>query len=315
MSLSDSPVKRLPKVAVCLAAYNGIKYLPQQAKTILSQQSVDITLFVSVDVSTDGTEAWARELAKRDTRVQLLPTGQKFGGAAANFFRLVRDIDFDEFEYVAFADQDDIWLPQKLENAVKTLIKKNAQAYSSDVTAFWESGHSVYIKKSYPQRKWDYLFESAGPGCTYVLSQRLALELQHFLRDQPEKMVKVGLHDWFSYVFARSKGYNWVIDNNAYMLYRQHANNQVGVNAGWRAFAWRVRQILGGWGLDQARLIATLAAPDNQSIQKVLRRPGRWPLLQLAWMANQCRRRPRDRFLFACSCVVLAIVGGNTNGK
>jgi rhamnosyltransferase len=315
MSFSGDTFEKLPSVAVCLAAYNGAQYLPQQVKSILSQQSVEVTLFVSVDVSTDGTEAWALALTQKDPRVHLLPTGQKFGGAAANFFRLVRDIDFTHFDYVAFADQDDIWLPQKLQNAVKTLIGQCAHAYSSDVTAFWETGRSVYIKKSYPQRKWDYFFESAGPGCTFVLGRDLVVDMQCFLRDRPEKMAQVGLHDWFSYAFARSRGYCWVIDSNAYMLYRQHSNNQVGVNAGWQAFAWRVRQVLGGWGLGQARLIARLVASEEPWVKLTLFRPGRWPLLQLALMANQCRRRPRDRFLFACSCVMMALMGGNSNDK
>jgi len=315
MIAPESVQVKLPKIAVCLAAYNGMQYLPQQVCSILSQQAVEIALFVSVDVSTDGTEAWVRELAHRDSRVQLLPTGQRFGGAAPNFFRLIRDIDFTPFEYIAFADQDDIWLPQKLQYAVKTLIEHDAQAYSSDVTAFWENGRSVYIKKSYPQRNWDYLFESAGPGCTFVLCQKLALDLQQFLQIMPQKVIKVGLHDWFSYAFARSRGYRWVIDANAFMLYRQHAGNQVGVNAGWRAFAYRVRQVLGGWGLQQARLIASVVASGDQRGMRALMRTGRWPLLQLALMANQCRRRPRDRALFACSCVVLAFMGEINNGE
>jgi len=155
----------LPSIAVCLAAFNGIRYIQQQLDSILSQADVQVTVFVSVDRSIDGTENWFSTVQAKEPRVVLLPTGAAFGGAARNFFRLLRDTDFAAFDYVAYADQDDIWLPGKLKRACDTLTQAGAQGYSSDVVAFWDSGKSLYIKKSYPQRRWDYLFESAGPGC------------------------------------------------------------------------------------------------------------------------------------------------------
>ena len=155
--VSKSP--SLPSVAVCLAAFNGTRHLQAQMDSILGQVGVAATVFVSVDRSTDGTEAWFGRLASEDDRVVLLPFGEKFGGAASNFFRLLREADFADFDYVAFADQDDIWLPGKLKRAVEQITLLNMDGYSSDVLAFWESGRSCYIKKSYPQRLWDYLFE------------------------------------------------------------------------------------------------------------------------------------------------------------
>ena len=299
----------LPSVAACLAAFNGMRYLPQQVNSILSQTGVLVTLYVSVDCSSDGTEDWFRQLQETEHRVVLLPCGEVFGGAAPNFFRLIRDVDFSAFDYVAYADQDDIWLPEKLCRATEQLIETGSDGYSSDVMAFWESGRSAYIRKSYPQRQWDYLFESAGPGCTFVMRRDLALKLQAALRQNPQGVREVGLHDWFTYAFARAHNHPWVIDRYASLMYRQHEGNQVGVNAGVSALLWRVRKILDGWGLNQARMIAKFTGADRSPFARQWLAGGRIALLHLALQARNCRRKPLDRFWFAASCLALALVG------
>ena len=296
-------------VAVCLAAFNGMRFLQQQIDSIFAQVNVDVTLYVSVDLSTDGTEQWFRALQSTDQRVVLLPYGAQFGGAASNFFRLVRDVDFSGFDYVAFADQDDIWLPEKLARATERMQATHAEGYSSDIIAFWPSGRNRYIKKSYPQRRWDYLFESAGPGCTFVLSRRLAMDLQHFLQSNMHQTREIGLHDWFTYAYARAHGYVWHIDAYAGLMYRQHGGNQVGVNSGMAAFLWRVGRVLNGWGLNQARMIADLVAVGSHAFVQRWQGGGRRSMLALAWQASQCRRKPLDRVWFAASCLALAVVG------
>lgn len=303
------PLNFLPSVAVCLAAFNGVRYLPQQMDSILSQTGVLVTVFVSVDCSSDGTEGWFRQLQQTEQRVVLLPCGEKFGGAAPNFFRLLREVDFSAFDYVAYADQDDIWLPGKLKRATEWLMETGADGYSSDVVAFWESGRSTYIKKSYPQRQWDYLFESAGPGCTFVFRRNLALELQTALQQNQQGARDVGLHDWFTYAFARARNHPWVIDDYASLMYRQHDENQVGVNAGASALVWRARQVLNGWGLNQARLIARFIGAGDMPFVRQWMGGGRFALLKLAFQARNCRRKPADRLWFSMSCLALAVIG------
>ena len=306
MPLTESRARR---VAVCLAAFNGMHYLQEQVDSIFAQKGVAITVFVSVDRSTDGTEEWFRTLQSQDARVVLLPCGEVFGGAARNFFRLVREVDFSPFDYVAYADQDDVWLPEKLKRAVDAMLGQGADGYSSDVVAFWESGRTRYIKKSYPQQRWDFLFESAGPGCTFVFSRQLALDMQGVLRQNMPQSLGVGLHDWFTYAFARSHGYRWIIDAFGGLHYRQHGQNQVGVNAGLAAVVWRAKKVLNGWGLNQARLIAELVGVSSQEFVRGWSAGGRWSMLKLALQSAHCRRKPGDRVWFALSCMALALIG------
>lgn len=306
--MSEKPPHQ-PKVAVCIAAFNGVLWLQEQIVSILSQIGVQVTLFASVDLSVDGTEEWFDQISLRHLNIVVLPHGDHFGGAAPNFFRLLADVDFSDFDYVSLADQDDIWLPEKLFRAHQLLSMTGADAYSSNVTAFWPDGRKLLIEKSQPQVQWDFLFEAAGPGCTYVVRKDLACVIQSLIRRRWSEVLQVGLHDWFIYAYARANGYRWVIDHHAGLLYRQHDKNLVGVNIGWRAFLQRSRKILGGWGLSQSALIAELVGLGNDPFVRRWSNGSRVGLLSLSLHAWQCRRRLRDKMLFALSCAALLLAG------
>ena len=294
-----------PRVAVLLAAYNGMQWIEEQLDSILNQQHVCPTVFVSIDQSTDGTQDFCNRMAQENSSIRVLPYGESFGGAARNFFRIVHELDFSEFDYVCFADQDDIWLPDKLDRAHRMLVKAGAHAYSSNVTAFWPDGRKSLVEKSQKQVQWDFLFEAAGPGCTYVLHRQLACAVQALVRSRWPEVQQVGLHDWFVYAFARANGYRWVIDDYSGMLYRQHEKNQVGVNRGWQAMLHRARKIFSGWGLSQSALIAELVGLGNDPFVRQWSGGSRAGLVWLACHAWQCRRRVRDKLLFSLSCLVL----------
>jgi len=303
--------KAQPNIAVCLAAFNGMRWLPEQLDSILNQTDVSVTVFVSVDHSTDGTEGWINDRSAEDERIVILPHGASFGGAARNFFRLLREVDFDGFDYVSLADQDDIWFEGKLKQAHDLLALTGADAYSSNVMALWPSGKTSLIVKSQHQRAWDFLFEAAGPGCTYVMKVALVQTIQIRLRQCWAEVQEVGLHDWFLYAFARANRYQWVIDEQANMYYRQHDDNQVGVNTGWQAFNHRMHKILSGWALSQAALISGVVGLGGDPFVVRCLHSGRLGFLRLAIHAMQCRRRARDRVIFVFSCLAVCVVGSS----
>ena len=295
------------RVAVLLAAYNGEQFIREQVDSILAQEGVDISVFVSVDNSNDGTEALVDAIASSDSSVFVLPHGQHFGGAGPNFYRLIKDVDFASFDYVALADQDDIWLPSKLSRAVELIAEKQVDAYSSNVTAFWPDGRQQVINKSQPQTQYDFLFEAAGPGCTYVLSNKLAANIKSHLINNPAVNLIV-FHDWLIYAFARANGYRWLIDRSSGMLYRQHNLNQVGANAGFKAFTYRADKVLSGWGLSQAYLVARAIGMEDDSFVKVWSSGTRLGYLRLAIAGWSCRRRVRDKVFFILACLLLCLV-------
>jgi rhamnosyltransferase len=304
------------RFAVCLAAYNGMSFMVQQIETILKQMEVDVQIFISIDQSTDGSEAFLSKWALTEPRLTLLPFGQHFGGAGPNFYRLLSDVDFSGFDYVSFADQDDIWHPEKLWRAHYLMTEQGALGYSSNFTAFWPTGEDRFVNKAFPQRNFDFLFESAGPGCTYVLHKKLALPLQEMVRHSDARLLGVDYHDWLTYAFARTHNFPWVIDSWSSMQYRQHAHNQIGVNSGWRSFLLRAKKILNGYGFEQSILIANLVhASSLPMVQRGLL-GGRSGYLWLAMCANQCRRKRIDQLWFFISCVLFALfmpkAGGDT---
>ncbi len=298
-----------PRIAVALAAFNGVAYLAPQLESILGQTGVSVTVFASVDPSSDGTEAWLQQRAAEEPRLRLLPPAGRFGCAAANFLRLLRDIDLHGFDALCFADQDDIWLADKLARACQQLRDSGAQGYSSNVTAFWPDGRQRLIDKAQPQRRWDHLFEAAGPGCTYVLAPALAAALQRVARDRQQELVPLNYHDWFVYAFARIQGHRWVIDPYPGVRYRQHTGNQVGANTGVQAFLRRAAKVRNGEALTQARLIASAAGLRRDHPVMRWLHQGRAGLLRLAFQARHCRRRRLEQVYFFVSCLLTAATG------
>ncbi|MGO2113071.1 MAG: glycosyltransferase, partial [Pseudoclavibacter sp.] len=220
-----------PRIAVLLATHNGERYLEEQLSTILSQRDVDLTLLVSDDNSSDGTRDLLKEAAARDPRIHLLTTGI-FGAPAPNFYRLLSELDLDGVDYVAFADQDDRWMPGKLASHAALLAENRADGVSSNVTAFRPDGSRTLIRKDYPQRLADFLFETPGPGSSFLLTNRLARLVQRELLTPESPARQAFAHDWLIYAMARSADMRWVIDPTSTVEYRQHDANAVGANSG-----------------------------------------------------------------------------------
>lgn len=299
-----------PRIAVLLAAYNGMLWIEEQITSILSQAAVDVTVFISVDPSSDGTEAWCENYAARHSQVVLLPMVGSFGGASGNFFRLIRDVPLDSYDFVAFADQDDIWFQNKLSRAVSAIRTLQVDAYSSNVTAFWSDGQRHLLNKAQPQVSWDYVFEAAGPGCTYVMCRKLAADFKQSIRTNWRYLQAVTLHDWYCYAFARRNGYRWFIDPEPSMSYRQHENNQIGANKGLRSLIARYKIIHDGWWFKQVQLICKLLKLESDPFISGWLNLRRAELLKLSFSAWKCRRRVRDKFFFFCICWLTALIGG-----
>ncbi len=299
------------KVAVILACYNGVNWLEEQILSIQKQNNIAITIFINVDLSTDGTEKLVEQIIKKNKNIYALPFGKKFGCAAANFFELILKVNFEKYDFVALSDQDDVWHPKKIYRALSILRQNNAEAYSSNVEAFWENYKKKKINKSQKQKKWDFLFESAGPGCTFVLSKSLALNLKQFIFKNQKVIKRVKMHDWFIYAYARSNGYLWVIDNFYSVSYRQHTGNEIGVNSGFRALIYRINKVKSGWALNQSILIINLLGMQNLLFIKKWIFLNRIGFLKLAFCSFNCRRKLLDVFIFFVVCIYYAIFGIN----
>ncbi|EHU9124260.1 glycosyltransferase, partial [Escherichia coli] len=283
--------------------YNGEQWIQEQISSILKQKNVDVTLFISIDQSSDNTLMLCEELALSEPRINLLPYGDIFGGAALNFYRLIKDVDFTSFDYISFADQDDIWLEDKLQRA--SLFLEKYDVYSSNVIAFWPNGKAVLINKAQPQVKYDFLFEAAGPGCTYVIHRDVAIEFKKFIVSKWQEVKKIELHDWLFYSFSRVKNFQWVIDERPGMYYRQHQNNQVGANNTMAGAVKRLNLIKCKWYREQiCRMISVFEDEVYIPFYRELKTDSYFDKLKILPYLNKIRRRPRDRMYLAIAILI-----------
>jgi rhamnosyltransferase len=289
----------MKKIAVLLASHNGKKYIKEQIDSILNQEKVNITIFVSDDSSTDYTIEYVQNIYENNEKLIYLENNQKFGGAAKNFYRLIRDVDFLKFDYISFSDQDDIWYKDKLARAITVIEEKQVDAYSSNILAFWEDGRKKIIKKSQRQVKYDYLFESAGPGCSYVLSQKLAQEIRIFIIRNWQYVNQISLHDWLIYAISREKGYQWYIDEAITIKYRQHSHNQIGINYGINAKIKRLKLIYFSWYRQEtSKILKVLNIECKYKFSKLILEKTYFNNILLIKYVFNFRRRIREKIFF-----------------
>lgn len=288
---------QLPKVAVLLAAYNGEKYIQEQIESIVKQVDVDVYIYISIDASTDRTLEICQQLQKIYKNIFIINEGkERFGSAGKNFYYLIKNVDFEEFDFISFSDQDDIWLENKLFKGCEKLITENKDCYSSNVTAFWGNGKTKLIKKSFPQKKYDHFFEAAGPGCTYIIKKKTANEMKFFIINNFEKLSNIELHDWLIYSWARCNQKKWIIDDFSSMSYRQHSNNQVGANSGFKSALKRFTLIISGSWINQIKKIYNITKKENLEILENINTEEKKFFKNIIFSKNEFRRNPLDSF-------------------
>lgn len=298
-----------PKVAILLATFNGLYWLSEQIESILNQKGVEVTVFVSDDLSQDTTYEFLEEFANNQSQIKILPQKVKLGSAGKNFYRLIQDVDIAQFDFIAFADQDDIWESDKLIRHVHLARQHGADGVSSDVMAFWPDGKRKLIIKSQLQQKWDFLFESAGPGCTFLMTPWLVNKVREQLLNENSPAKDVSLHDWLTYAVCRANGGKWVIDSAPSLRYRQHNSNVIGANVGLKAKWARLKKLRQSWYRQEVIKIVQVCnniAPNStiNDIANLLKDKTFKSQYKLLGYILQARRSLFDRILLATSIIL-----------
>ena len=246
------------KILIILASFNGVKYIKQQIDSILSQEGVNIDIKIFDDGSSDGTVELISSLYSSE-RIQIIQNEIPTGSSANNFFQSLQQIEeiyFEKYNYIAFADQDDIWLPNKLKEAVVILDTQEADLYMSNLILWQEKSYrKSIVNKSFSQKKYDYLFEGGSAGCTYVLSAKFVLKLKDIIKNTDHLYWKYFSHDWFIYFVARTNNFKVTIDNRSFILYRIHETNIHGQLNTHSIFAIkeRLKLVANGWYYHHAK--------------------------------------------------------------
>ena len=296
------------KIAILCTTKNGDPWIAEQVESMLCQSGLVVDIFFRDDQSTDGTADWLKAKSQIDRRVHILSTSGKFGSAAMNFFRLFRDVNFDNFDYVALADQDDIWTLDKLLRAVTCLQKEGCEGYSSDLIAFDNKRRrSWYLKKSSVQQQFDYLFKGASAGCTYVLTQKAAQLVKARLVTNQEYCHSKLSHDWLIYAICRAHGLAWFQDTEARIFYRQHGGNQYGALPGASGIIERAKKVQSGWYRDHVIELKNFLLGTSGGERAVFLAIERYGYKDRIWLvrnAYKFRRTYRDILLLRIAIIL-----------
>lgn len=227
------------KIVVLLSTYNGEKYLRKQLDSLLSQEGVDVTIRARDDGSTDKTKQIIEEYAKNYSNIEYY-YGKNLGYAKSFWDLLSNASDYD---YYAFCDQDDIWLPKKLIKAIELIEKSNENKenmpilYTSNVISVnnnleiisnqeFSCDHVINVYESFQK--------SVLPGCTFVFNH----EAKNILKKYQGHMES---HDWACYCIISVFG-KVLYDTSSYIHYRIHQNNVIGHETRWKVFKIQVKR-------------------------------------------------------------------------
>ena len=290
------------RIAIIMATFNGASWIDEQITSIRAQSHSNWHLFVRDDGSTDSTIEIIQSLLSPEQVTFIDVAGKSTGSPAGNFFAALCCFDNTGFDFVALADQDDIWVPNKLRRALECMRAEGAQCYSSDLVAFDNYSHRAwYIHKGQPSRKFDYLFQGASAGCSYVLSCEAVKLIIEKVRPYVATFPKQRSHDWLIYAICRSYGLIWLADETASIFYRQHSQNAFGAMPSLKGLLSRLKLSREHWYREHVKWLANFLkmSPEEHEIISSVERLSILDRFHLVRQAKHFRRKLRDQWLFA----------------
>ncbi|HZK11905.1 MAG TPA: glycosyltransferase, partial [Atribacterota bacterium] len=107
------------EINILMATYNGEKYVSEQIESIINQSFTNWILLIRDDESTDNTMKILDKYEKQESRIAVIRDDLGNLGQCLNFNEIMKNVKTDS--YVMFSDQDDVWLPTKIEESVKEI--------------------------------------------------------------------------------------------------------------------------------------------------------------------------------------------------
>lgn len=224
----------MDKYVILLATYNGEKYVKEMLDSTERQTRDDFVCYIHDDGSTDGTLDIVKEWIKGKNKYKLLDFDSA-GGAKNNFFAMLREVDAS---YYMFADQDDVWVENKVETLIDRMetVEKDRQntsvaVYSDmyvvddELNVISDSFIKFIGRNIYRNKLSQLLIDNPAAGCTMIINRALrdrALEYN----DAEE----IPMHDQWIMCVAAATGIVEPIDEPL-IYYRQHASNVMGAEA------------------------------------------------------------------------------------
>jgi glycosyltransferase involved in cell wall biosynthesis len=236
-------------IDILLTTYNGEKYLNEQFDSLLNQTVQNFKIIIRDDGCTDRTIDIIKEYKiKYPKQIELIEDNLGNLRSSKSFMKL---LEYSTAEYIMFCDQDDIWLPNKIEvsfNKILELERNDGKDISllvfTDLTvvdeklsiaqeSFWK------YQKLNPKisKNWKKLLaQNVITGCTIIMNKRakevsLPFKLEIMIHDQ-----------WIGVNVAKYGKINYLEEQT--ILYRQHGSNVAGAHSyGYKYIAYKILKI------------------------------------------------------------------------
>lgn len=198
-----------------MATYNGELYIKEQLDSILCQLGKNDEIIISDDHSTDNTIQIIRNIG--DSRIKIV-LNEKDKGYVSNFENALLNANGD---FIFLSDQDDIWLPEKVQESLR-ILKEKYFLVSNAIVINSKNGiihNSFFDIVSHYRGFWKNIFKFSYLGCCMCFRREILQYALPFPRQR-----KLCTHDNWLFIVA-SFFYNVEILNKPLILYRRHGNN------------------------------------------------------------------------------------------
>ena len=223
----------MKSVCILLSTYNGEKYLKEQLDSIFAQTYTDWTLYIRDDGSRDNTEAIIDSYVARYENIKKLPSEGNVG-VIRSFELLLKGVEAD---YYFFCDQDDFWLPTKLQKSMDKMLEAEQQCPNAPVGVFCDAKvvdeklNEIFpsfwkisrIKPALLDTFERLTVHNAAAGCTMLINHAAKVCSLPFVEE-------VRMHDYWILLSILAKGGKLAYVDEALMLYRQHGGNVIGAH-------------------------------------------------------------------------------------
>jgi glycosyltransferase involved in cell wall biosynthesis len=220
MGKIDDNKRQRKKVSVCMAAYNGSKFIEEQIRSILCQLKESDELIIVNDSSTDNTLEILNSY--KENKIKIINNERNLG-LVKSFETALNNATGD---IIFFSDQDDIWLANKVQNTLDYMKQKKSLVVVSDAKVFNENGdisHDSFFKfRNSGSGLLKNLYKNSYIGCCMAIDATV----KPFILPFPSQKI---LHDEWTGLVCEALGRTSFLPE-VLVMYRRHSMNQTSMN-------------------------------------------------------------------------------------
>lgn len=220
-----------PSVDILMSVHNGGLFLREQIDSLLAQTFRSWRLLVRDDNSSDDSVAILKEYRSRyPEKIVLITDCDGQLGACQGFGRVLQAA---EAKYVMFCDQDDVWLPEKIEKSLREIARLEESAPGRPAMVYTDLKVVDESLRLVSDSFWHYqrinpadnslkllILDNVATGCAMIFNRRL----KEISGPIPAEAI---MHDWWLAMMCSIYGKMAFLRDKT-LLYRQHGRNDTG---------------------------------------------------------------------------------------